>query len=371
MAFSTQPTIGVAIVGTGFGQKVHIPGFRAHPRTKIVAVYHRDRAKADTIAQQYQIPYACETIKDVIALPDVQGVSISTPPFLHYEQAKTVLSGRKHLLLEKPTTLAASEAIALQQLATANGVVANLNFEFRCIPAWLRLAELLAEGYVGKLRLIKVDWLVPSRADASRPWNWYARKDQGGGALSAIGSHAFDYIAWLFGPIKQLCARLSVSVPERPDLASGQLKPVDADDICMILLELADGTPCQLCLSAATYQGRGHWVEVYGDRGTLVLGSDNQKDYVHGFKLWGSHLGEPLKELDIPRHLEFPETFQDGRIAPFVRIVDRWVQGIDAGQAIAPSLQEGLYAQRLMDLAHESNENGRWVKVEQAVIGCS
>jgi predicted dehydrogenase len=364
MVSSTHSTIGVAIVGTGFGQKVHIPGFQAHPRTQIVAVYHRDRAKAEAIAQQYQIPHACETIEDVVALPNVHGVSISTPPFLHYEQATVVLKAGKHLLLEKPTTLSASEALALQQLAIANGTIANLNFEFRCIPAWQRLAELLADGYVGKPRLIKVDWLVPSRADASRPWNWYARKDQGGGALGAIGSHAFDYIAWLFGSVKQLSARLSVSVAERPDPESGQLKSVDADDICMILLELADGNPCQLCLSAATYQGRGHWVEVYGDRGTLVLGSDNQKDYVHGFKLWGSHLGEPLKELDIPKRLEFPETFADGRIAPFVRIIDRWVQGIDAGRAIAPSLEDGLYSQRLMDLAHESSESGQWLRVE-------
>jgi len=364
MVSSTHSTIGVAIVGTGFGQKVHIPGFQAHPRTQIVAVYHRDRAKAEAIAQKHQIPHACETIEDIVALSDVQGISLSTPPFLHYEQAKIVLKAGKHLLLEKPTTLAAKEALALQQLAAANGAIANLNFEFRCIPAWQQLAELLVDGYVGKPRLIKVDWLVSSRADASRPWNWYARKDQGGGALGAIGSHAFDYIAWLFGSVKQLCARLSVSVPERPDPASGQLKPVDADDVCMMLLELADGTPCQLCLSAATYQGRGHWLEVYGDRGTLVLGSDNQKDYVHGFKLWGSQLGEPLKELEIPKRLEFLETFQDGRIAPFVRIVDRWVQGIDAGRAIAPSLPEGLYAQRLMDLAHESSESGRWVTVE-------
>ncbi len=363
MVSSTQATLGVAIVGTGFGQKVHIPGFQAHPRTQIVAVYHRDRAKAEALAQQYQIPHACQTIEEVVALPEVQGVSISTPPFLHYEQAKTVLNAGKHLLLEKPTTLSAREALELQQLAIAKGVVANLNFEFRCVPAWLHLAELLAEGYVGKPRLIKVDWLVSSRADASRPWNWYARKDQGGGALGAIGSHAFDYIAWLFGPVRQLCARLSVAVPERPDPATGQLKPVDADDSCMILLELADGTPCQMCLSAATYQGRGHWLEVYGDRGTLILGSSNQKDYVHGFQLWGSHQGEPLKELEIPKRLAFAETFADGRIAPFMRIIDRWVQGIDSGRAIAPSLQEGVYSQRLMDLAQESNKAGRWVNV--------
>lgn len=361
----TSPQIGIAIVGTGFGQKVHIPAFQTHHRTQVVAVYHRDLQKATAIAQANNIPHACTSVEEVVALPEVQGVSISTPPFLHYPMAKTVLHAGKHLLLEKPTTLNATEASELLELANSNGLVTTMNFEFRYIPAWMRLAELLSEGYVGKLRLVKVDWLVPSRADASRPWNWYARKDQGGGALGAIGSHAFDYIAWLFGSVKQLCARLHVSVPERPDPQTGELKPVDADDVCTILLELADGTPCQMSLSAATYQGRGHWLEVYGDRGTLVLGSSNQKDYVHGFKLWGSHLGEPLAELEIPERLEFPRTFDDGRIAPFIRVVDRWVQGIDQGRSLSPSLQEGFYSQLLMDLSHQSNETGSWVRVPE------
>ncbi len=360
--------IGVGIVGTGFGQKVHIPGFQAHHRTQIVAVYHRDAAKAQAIAQTHNIPHACTSVAELVALPAVQGVSISTPPFLHHDMAKTVLQAGKHLLLEKPTTLTAPEAEELLHLAQTQGLVTNLNFEFRCIPAWQRLAELLTEGYVGQPRLVKVDWLVSSRADASRPWNWYAQKAQGGGALGAIGSHAFDYIAWLFGPIARLSAHLSVSVPQRPDPQTGALKPVDADDISLITLELTNGVPVQVCLSAATYQGRGHWVEVYGDRGTLVLGSSNQADYVHGFQLWGSHQGAPLAELAIPDRLAFPKTYADGRIAPFVRIVDRWVQGIDQGCAVAPSLHAGLYSQMLMDLTHQSHQTGRWIAVPTDIL---
>lgn len=273
-----SPTIGVAVVGTGFGQKVHIPGFQAYPRTQIVAVYHRDIDKAKAIAQTHNIPQACQTLEEVVALPEVQAVSISTPPFLHYKMAKTVLQAGKHLLLEKPTALSATEAKDLYQLALVNKVVATLDFEFRFVPAWQRLAELLSEGYVGQKRLIRIDWLVSSRANASRPWNWYSRKDQGGGALGALGSHTFDYISWLFGPVQRLCAHLNTGISFRPDPADGEeLKPVDADDTCMLMLELADGTPCQVCISAAVYAPRPHWVEVYGDRGTLVLGSHNQK----------------------------------------------------------------------------------------------
>jgi predicted dehydrogenase len=359
-----QQAIGVAIVGTGFGEKIHIPGFQEHPRTQLVTVYNRDLDKAKALASTHNIPHVCDRLEDALALPAVAAVSISTPPFLHYEMAKTALQAGKHLLLEKPTTLSAVEARELYQLAAAKGVVAMMDFEFRFVPAWQLLAEYLAEGYVGHKRLVKIDWLVSSRADAQRPWNWYAQKDKGGGALGAVGSHAFDYISWLFGSVRRLCAQLSTAIPERPDPKDGgRLKPVDADDTCLLMLELADGTPCQLCISSVTYQGRGHFVEVYGDRGTLILGSDNQKDYVHGFHLLAAPAGKSLTAVEIPKRLAFSQTYTDGRLAPFIRVVDQWVQGIDAGKAVTPSLREGVYSQLLMDLTHQSHETGRWVEV--------
>ena len=279
--------------------------------------------------------------------------------------AKKVLEAGKHLLLEKPTTLSADEARELYQLAAVKGAIATLDFEFRFVPAWQLLASLLSQDYVGQKRLVKIDWLVSSRADASRPWNWYSRKDRGGGALGALGSHTFDYINWLFGSVRRLSATLKTAIPTRPLPDTGEMRSVDADDTCMLMLELADGTPCQVCISACTFEGRGHWVEVYGDRGTLVLGSDNQKDYVHGFNLKAAPAGKPLTMLEIPAHLAFSQSYTDGRLAPFIRVVDTWIKAIDAGESMTPSLREGVYSQLLMDLTHQSHETGTWVDVPQ------
>ena len=52
----------------------------------------------------------------------------------------------------------------LHQLAEAKGLVAIADFEFRFVPAWQLLAEYLQQGYVGQTRLIKIDWIVTSRA---------------------------------------------------------------------------------------------------------------------------------------------------------------------------------------------------------------
>ena len=361
---SQSGKIGVAIVGTGFGQKIHIPGFQIHPQTEVVAVYHRDLDKARSIASEHNIPKASNNLEEICGLENVDVVSISTPPFLHHQMAKIALESQKHILLEKPLNLDAYETRDLYRLAQKNNLVAMADFEFRFVPPWQLLAEYLQEDYVGKIRLVKIDWLVASRANPERGWNWYALKEQGGGALGAIGSHAFDYISWLFGEISSICGYLGCAITQRPDpIADNELKPVTADDTSLIMLELSNGTPVQVNLSSVTYQGRGHWLEVYGDKGTLVLGSDNLQDYVHGFKLYGSQAGKELKSIDIPARLDFPQVYPDGRLAPFIRVVDRLVNNIISQTNQAPSLKEGIYSQLLMDLTHQSHRQKQWLTV--------
>jgi predicted dehydrogenase len=355
--------IGVAIVGTGFGQKVHIPAFQAHHNTQIVAVYHRDINKAKTIAETHNIPYTGDNLAEILALPTVEAVSISTPPFSHYEMAKQVLQAGKHLLLEKPVTLNVNEAKELYQLAQNQDVVATVDFEFRFVPEWQFFSQLLSSNYVGNIRLIKIDWLGSSRADTSRPWNWYSSKEKGGGALGSLGSHAFDYINWLFGSVHKLNAHLITAIPKRVNPATGELQAVDTDDTCLLSLELVNGTPCQVSISAVVHAERTHWIEVYGDKGTLVLGSKNQKDYIHGFQIWGSQPGESLTEIAVPQQFLFPQHYHDGRICAFLRVVDEWVKGITNHQQTTPSLREGVYSQLLMDLSHESHARGSWVNV--------
>ena len=84
---------------------------------------------------------------------------------------------------------------------------------------------------------------------------------------------------------------------------------------------------------------------------------------MHGFKVWGSQNGEALAEIKIPERLAFPKVYSDGRIAPFIRVVDNWIEAIEAGKSVVPSLREGVYSQLLMDLTHESNNTGTWVNV--------
>ncbi|MEM9246819.1 MAG: Gfo/Idh/MocA family oxidoreductase, partial [Cyanobacteria bacterium P01_F01_bin.153] len=118
-----ESMVRVAIAGTGFGQKVHLPGFQIHHRTTPIAIWNRDLAKAQTIATEQEIPHAFDDFAAMIAHSEVDAVSISTPPFLHFEMAKAALAAGKHVLLEKPVTLSVEEAQELKTLAESTGAL--------------------------------------------------------------------------------------------------------------------------------------------------------------------------------------------------------------------------------------------------------
>ncbi|QHU99937.1 Gfo/Idh/MocA family protein [Synechocystis sp. CACIAM 05] len=358
------PNLTVAVLGTGFGQAVHLPALQYHAQTEAIAIYHRDLAKGREVAKSQGLLQSYDSLSELLANGDIQAVTVASPPFLHFEMARQAILAGKHVLLEKPMTLRVEETIELYHLAQQRGVTVMPDFEFRFVPAWQYVAELLAQGMVGSLRLVKVDWLVGSRANADRAWNWYAQREKGGGALGALASHTFDYLHWFFGPAQSLAANLSVAIAERPDpLDNNRLKPVTAEDTALISLTLANEVPCQINITSVAHGGRGHWLEIYGEKGSLVLGSDNLKDYIHGFRIFHHPVGQPMQELTVPTRLDFPKVFADGRLAPVVRVVDEWVQSINQKRTPTPSLRHGVYSQLLMDLTKQAHQEKHWVAV--------
>ncbi len=358
-----EQAVRVGVIGTGFGRKVHIPGLQAFAGTQVISVYNPNLDKAKQVAQTHDIPQAWDQIEAMLADPQLEAVSISTPPHLHFEMAQQALLAGKHVLLEKPIALSVNQACELYRLAQQHQRVMIPDFEFRCIPTWQHLKHLLEQNWVGSIRSVFIQWLVQSRAKPDRPWNWYAQRELGGGVLGAVGSHAFDYCRWLWGPTDRLVADLSTRVQRLSDPATGQPKPVTSDDTNLIIMRLASGVPVQIALSSITYTPRGHWVEVYGDQGTLVLGNPNLSDYIHGFTLYGSRPGETLQPLPVESKFDWEQVYTDGRQAAFMGIVSRWVQSIRHGSPVVPSMEDGIYSQLLMDLSWHSHDQQQWVRV--------
>ena len=354
---TVQP-IGVAVAGLGFGEKVHLPALAANPDLRTVALWHPRRERLDAACAAHGLP-GHDDWDALLADPAVEAVVIATPPAPRFDLARRALEAGKHLLLEKPISLNADQARDLQVLAMARGLSVAVDYEYRAVPLFMQAERLLRSGAVGTPWLVKLDWLMGSRADPGRGWNWYSQADQGGGVIGALGTHAFDMLTWLVGPVTAVQSLNGVSIQQRPH-PDGGLAPVDAPDVSLVQASLQwEGrsdvlVPAQVSLSSVSRNGRGFCLDITGSDGALLLSSSNQKDYVHGFELQHAPLGEPFRPVQPDADLAFPETWSDGRIAPVARVLGWWADSIRQGRPMVPGLAEGLASRRVSDRAAQA-----------------
>ena len=348
---SNRDPIGVAVAGLGFGASVHLPALEANPDLKAVALWHPRRERLDEVSRDTSLK-GYEAFDALLEDPDVEAVIIATPPGPRYDLALRALAAGKHLLLEKPVALNADQVADLQRTASSAGLSVAVDFEYRAVPLFQQAEKLLSSGAIGTPWLAKLDWLMSSRANPQRPWNWYAKAAEGGGVLGALGTHAFDMLAWLIGPVQTLQSITQTAIAHRPD-ASGDSQAVTAEDIALINTTLTthQGAPlaAQVALASVARNGRGCWLEIYGSEGSLKLGSDNQKDYVHGFSLTLQRDGEPPRSIQADEEFRFAKTWGDGRVAPVARLQGWWAESMRSGRPMVPGLLEGLASQKACD----------------------
>ncbi len=364
---SNLPPVKVAIAGLGFGESVHLPALIANPNLEPTAIWHPNQEKLNKACINNNLK-GYSNWNELLESPKVDAIIIATPPEPRFELAKQALEAKKHLLLEKPVAINFNQVAELRGIALNNNLSVAVDFEYRAVPLFMQAKRILSRGVIGEPWLIRLDWLMSSRANKSRPWDWYSSKDKGGGVIGALGTHAFDILHWLCGPTKCISAQLCTSIKERMDPVSGNLKAVTSEDICLSHMEISSldsqkTTPAQVTLSAVTKNGRGCWIEIYGSKGTLILGSDNQKDYVHGFGLWISDENQQLRNITSDEDLAFSSTWSDGRIAPVARLQNWWANSIHTGRPIIPGLAEGLASQKVCDYLRESASSGQKLTV--------
>ncbi len=367
-SLSTNSKIRVGLAGLGFGEKVHLPALYNSKALSPVGIWHPRKERLNKVLQDNNSLSGYKEWSTLINDPNIDAVIIATPPEHRFRLAIEALEAGKHLLLEKPIALNSEEILELQRISIKKRLSVAVDFEYRAVPLFMKAKRIIDENLIGTPWLIKLDWIMSSRADEKRTWNWYSEKEKGGGVIGALGTHAFDILHWFFGPTIEVKGSTSTSIKERFCPIDKTFKKVTSEDICLAQLNFSDMNshsivPAQVTLSSVSRHGRGFWIEIYGDKGTLILGSDNQKDYVHGFGLSFAEKGKKLYSIKPDDDLNFEKTWEDGRIAPVNRIHSWWAESINSGFPSIPGLSEGLSSQRVCEKLIDSAHSGMGIKL--------
>jgi predicted dehydrogenase len=173
------------IVSTADINRKVIPGAHASGKVDLVAVASRNGARAEAYAREWEIPRAYGSYEELLADPEVEAVYISLPNTLHAEWSIKALEAGKHVLCEKPFTRHPEEVVAAFDAAERNGVLLSEAFMYRHNPQTAKLVELVRDGTIGELRLIRSAFSY-GLYDVE---NIRLRTDVEGGALMDVGCY--------------------------------------------------------------------------------------------------------------------------------------------------------------------------------------
>ncbi len=362
---SADQIIRIGIIGAGFARSTQIPGFKACAGARIVAIASAHREHAAEVARDFGIDHVEDDWRSLVARDDIDMVSIVTPVVTHCEMTLAALDRGKAVLCEKPMAMNAGEALRMTERARETGMLALIDHELRFLPGRVKMRELVRRGDIGKVRHAKLTFRSDSRADPSRPWNWWSDVKQGGGALGAIGSHVIDSWRWLLGAeVSEVIGNLATHVRERTD-EKGTVRQVTTDDEANLLVRFADGEFTE----GATGNGSMSLVEAGEPEHRLELfGSQGALRIEEGGELWQSKTGAGEWRRVETDPGELAQGMRDGGWARgFTAFSKRIVATLREGRMAvedAATFADGYRTQLALDAARQANESGCAVKIE-------
>ncbi|MEY2951996.1 MAG: hypothetical protein RLZZ401_83 [Pseudomonadota bacterium] len=307
----------------------------------------------------------------------VQVVAIVTPNHLHYPVACAFLEAGIHVMCDKPLTRTLAEAQDLAVRARRASLLFGVTYTYTGYPMVRQARELVAQGVLGDIRLIQVeyaqDWLVQAiEADGQKQALWRTDPAQAGegGSIADIGTHAYHLASFVTGlEVTELSADLGTVVPGRR-----------VDDDAHVRLRWSNGARGALWASqVATGSQNALMLRVFGSQGALTFRQELPNE------LWLTPLGESPRLLSragpglgmaAAHATRLPAGHPEGYLEAFAQLYRDMADQLDArhnGHAplalagLLPQLDAGLAGMRFLDAALQSHRlGGAWQALARA-----
>lgn len=188
------------IIGPGNIAKQFANGVNHSQLSKLVAVASRTPGKADTFADEFNIPTRYTTYEQLLADDNIDAVYIATPHTQHPQWAIKTAQAGKHVLSEKPAGLNRYQAEAMIQAARENNVFFMEAYMYRTHPQIFKVLELIQSGAIGQVRFIDAKFAFNA---AGAPATHRLRDPQlGGGGILDVGGYPVTMVRLLAGSIQ-------------------------------------------------------------------------------------------------------------------------------------------------------------------------
>ena len=227
MTATVSNRLRVAVIGAGYVAKHHLAALSRLEFIDLVGIADLDLKAAQTLATEWKIPCAVQTLAELSAKkPNV--VFVLTPPSSHCLLTLEALNMNCHVLVEKPMADTVSDCDAMIACAKERGLVLSVNHSDRLDPVVLHALKLVQSGFCGDV--MAVDFLRSSEYPPYAGGPLPSMVSQGSYPFRDLGVHGLCLLEAFLGQVREL------TINYRSTTRNSNLKfdewHVAADDRC-------------------------------------------------------------------------------------------------------------------------------------------
>jgi predicted dehydrogenase len=258
-------TIRFGITGSGFMGRTHAEAIKLAPGASLTAIWGGMRASR--LASDYGVD--CEpSLNDLVRRADIDAIVVTTPHYLHADEAMATIEAGKHVLVEKPLATSVEDCDRLIEAAARAGVALGVGYQQRFRGNNVRARDLIRNNAAGALQTVQVSMPIymGGMKDGSfgGAWDWWANAASIGHVLNSA-PHAIDLLRWFTGDeVSRVSAFSRTFGPDR-----------DVEDTTLAIFELSNGTLCSLfssrALPAPIFPGEDFRFRIAGEKVLIDL----------------------------------------------------------------------------------------------------
>lgn len=258
MGLPTKPQLHFAIVGCGLIGRKRAAALANLEGVQLAAAYDVNARRAEEMADEHAGCMAVSEARLIFEDPKIHAIVIATLNGSLAPLALAATLAGKHVLVEKPGALNATQLRALDAAATKAGTRVRLGYNHRFHPALRKAREILDAGALGPLMFLRGRYGHGGRKGYDREW----RADpvlSGGGELIDQGVHLIDLARWFLGEFATAEGH-----------ASTYFWDMKVDDNAFLSLRTPAGQTAWLHVSCTEWKNLFS-LEIYGRDGKLAV----------------------------------------------------------------------------------------------------
>jgi predicted dehydrogenase len=355
--------IRVGMIGIGnWAKNGHIPVLNLLPEYELSAIYSRRRDAAEAAATAYGFKHVTGTLHELVNHPDVDLVVVLTTAPQHEEGIRAAIAAGKDVYSEWPLTPSRALSEKLIRLADAAGVNTTTGLHRRLAPHNRYLADLLKEGYVGKLRSVRMhvsmNLFQPQLPTALR---WTVPPENFSSMAAIFVGHYLDMIFTATGWPESVLALGVNQFPKVTIIETGEVIATSNPDEFVIVGTLPGNAVVTSHFEAGKRNGSGVQIDITGTEGDIRITNRSAfggagDNYVmagaHGDKL-------PLESLRIPaKYSGLPPSNLPSSVMELAQYYAAIVQDRNKGTHTAATFSDAVRVHKLIDAAMESSKKG-------------